>query len=72
MKMFGVVNGIQDFKRQKRNETVNRSHFFCFDKASIDVTNKILTTHCTPFQFVKICLHAYIWLINDNIYKAFL
>ena len=73
MKMFGVVNGIQDFKRLKRNETAMVSFLFLvLINASIDVKNKIRTTHYTSFHFVKICLHAYKWLINDMYNKAFL
>ena len=47
MKMFGVINGKQDFKSQKRNETAlyGLISFFVLISASIDVKNKILTTH---------------------------
>ena len=47
MKMFGAVNGIQDFKIQRRNETAMYVSFLflVLISASIDVKNKILTTH---------------------------
>ena len=67
MKMFGVVNGIQDFKSQKRNETLNVSFLFLvLISARIDVKNKIRTTHYTSFQSIKpVSMHKS--LINDNI-----